>query len=100
MKMLTRFQSIFFIWFIICSISNVNLSRSNESNSPTSKKESLHSLRVSSRHYEPFVYQENGKFKGIEYNIIKAIAEKEHLNLAIHLNNGLRNLAFNLRPLW
>lgn len=43
-------------------------------------------LRVSTRNYEPFMYQnKSGKFfDGIEYKLIKTIAEKEHLNLLFH----------------
>lgn len=43
-------------------------------------------LQVSTRNYEPFMYQnKSGKFfDGIEYKLIKTIVEKEHLNLLFH----------------
>lgn len=42
-------------------------------------------LRVSTTHYEPFMYQsKSGDFyKGIDYNLIKTIVEKENLSLLL-----------------
>lgn len=55
-------------------------------NSPTKPNNDFNKLlRVSTTHHEPFMYQnKSGKFySGIEYNLIKTIAEKETLNLSI-----------------
>lgn len=41
-----------------------------------------------STHYEPFIYRnENGKYDGIEYRLVKIFAEKEHLKLKIGFGN-------------
>lgn len=55
---------------------------------------SIHSLRVSTEHYEPFMYRDkNGNFNnGIEYKLIKTIAEKEQLELSFVFVNHFRPL--------
>lgn len=52
-----------------------------------------HILRVSSTHYEPFMYlNEKGQFdNGIEYKLLKTIAEKLHLDLVIQNQISLQN---------
>lgn len=65
------------------------LTSSNKLRSTKTKEHSLNSLRVLSLNYEPFMYQENGKYNGIEYKLIKTIADKEHLDLSFQFGNGL-----------
>lgn len=57
----------------------------------------IHTLRVSTIQHEPFMYQiENGKFhNGIEYKLIQATVEKEHLNLSIQFHNQFKLSHFN-----
>ncbi|XP_055309007.1 uncharacterized protein LOC129572917 [Sitodiplosis mosellana] len=43
-------------------------------------------MEVSSLHYEPFIYQENGKYKGIEYKLLETIAKKEHLDVSFRFH--------------
>lgn len=63
--------------------------------------ESLSILRVSTYHYEPFMYQDEIRtfYKGIEYQLIKTIAEKKRLNLLIkprkqHIQENIKQLLF------
>lgn len=48
---------------------------------------SINSLRVAFIEFEPFVYEdERGQFyKGIEFELIKTIAKKEHLSLLFEI---------------
>lgn len=50
--------------------------------------ESVQSIQVSARHFEPFMYRNKyGEFdNGIEYQLIKTIADKEHLKLSFSTN--------------
>lgn len=60
----------------------------------------IHTLRVSTIPHEPFMYQnENGKnvqwLNGIEYKLIKVIAEKEQLNISIEFQDSFKSVHFN-----
>ena len=62
----------------------------------------IHTLRVSTIPHEPFVYQnenaggKNGqRDNGIEYRLIKTIAEKEQLNLSIQFHDSFKTAHFN-----
>lgn len=53
----------------------------------------VHSLEVSTENYAPFMYlDKSGHFHGIEYSLIKTIAEKEQLNLSLTFSNQFRPL--------
>lgn len=70
---------------------------SNHSNITQNERESMKLLRVLTTHYVPFMYQdESGQFyNGIEYKLLKIIAEKEHLQLSFqskeHLHSANRD---------
>lgn len=84
MNLRGRFQSIILIWHMIWLKLN---GEALPLKSPQSQRLAWPFLRVTSRHYEPFIYEEGGKFKGIEYELIKIIAEKEHLNFSIEFGD-------------
>lgn len=78
--------------FRFCSV------KSNQMRHSIAQK-SIKNIKVSATHYEPFMYRDDlikiqsnrggdGKFhNGIEYKLIKTIAEKEHLTLSIKIFN-------------
>lgn len=58
---------------------------------PSDKQPTIRSLRVSSIHFEPFMYQDKrtGQFyDGIEYKLFTTIAKREHLNLVFQNTLG------------
>lgn len=57
----------------------------------------METLKVSAINYEPFIYRnKNGEFaSGIEYQLIKMIADKEHLNLSIEFHDQFKSFHFN-----
>lgn len=62
----------------------------------------IHTLRVSTIPHQPFMYQneneggKNGQLdNGIEYKLIKTIAEKEQLNLSIQFHDSFKSAHFN-----
>lgn len=64
------------------------------------KLRQISTLRVLSHHYAPFMYQNGNKsfYNGIEFELIRTIAEKEHLNLSITETAG-RHSPENLKQL-
>lgn len=84
---------------IVASAMNIsprtNDSLSHNGEFPEGKHHTIRSLRVSSTHFEPFMYQDKktGQFyNGIEYKLLSTIAKKERLDLIIQNTSGTEHL--------
>lgn len=89
MSILSMVQLALFVSYIIAVTSlNISLQMNGsllqDTEFPGGEPTTIHSLRVSSTHFEPFMYQDEktGQFyDGIEYKLLTTIAKREHLNL-------------------
>lgn len=74
---------LFSLQILASKSSNITPLANNHQESHGRSNLSVRFLRVSATHCEPFMYQDSDGafFNGIEYKLLKTIADKEHLDL-------------------